>query len=95
MKVLCVNHEPGGPTRTDIDGQVEVTQPGGKDAVKITKQGERWQVVSPYDKPADQSVVKSAVESLEKIKWGDITTQQKERHAELEVSDDKAIHVVA
>lgn len=74
---------------------VEVMQPGGKDAVKITKQGERWQVVSPYDKPADQSVVKSAVESLEKAKWGDITTQQKDRHAELEVSDDKAIHVVA
>jgi hypothetical protein len=35
------------------------------------------------------------VDALEKMKWGDITTQQKDRHADLEVSDDKAVHVVA
>jgi len=74
---------------------LEIAQPGGADKVTLTKKGEKWQVTQPYDKLADQAAVKSAVEALEKIKWGDITTQQKERHADLEVSDDKAVHVVA
>ncbi len=72
-----------------------ITQPGSKDEVTLTKKGEKWQVTAPYDKPADQAAVKAAVDALEKIKWGDITTQQKDRFADLEVSDDKAVHVVA
>lgn len=74
---------------------LEVTQPGGKDKVTVTKKGDKWQVTSPFDKPADQGAAKSAAEALEKLKWGDVTTQKKETHAELEVSDDKAVHVVA
>lgn len=73
----------------------EVTQPGGKDKVTVTKKGDKWQVTSPFDKPADQGAAKSAVEALEKLKWGDVTTQKKDTHAELEVSDDKAVHVLA
>ena len=75
--------------------QIELTQPKGADKVTLSKKGEKWQVTAPYDKPADQSAVKSIVEALEKMKWGDITTQQKDRHGDLEVSDDKAVHVVA
>ncbi|HRI48908.1 MAG TPA: DUF4340 domain-containing protein [Pseudomonadota bacterium] len=75
--------------------QVELTQPKGADKVTLSKKGDKWQVTAPYDKPADQAAVKSVVEALEKMKWGDITTQQKERHGELEVSDDKAVHVIA
>jgi hypothetical protein len=74
---------------------LEITQPGGTDKVTLAKKGEKWHVTSPYDKPADQAAVKSAVEALEKIKWGDISTQQKDRHADLEVSDAKATHVIA
>jgi len=74
---------------------LEISQPGGGDKITLTKKGDKWQVTSPYDKPADQNAAKSAAEALEKIKWGDITTQQKDRHAELEVSDDKAVHVIA
>lgn len=74
---------------------LEIAQPGGADKVTITKKGDKWQVTAPYDKPADSSAAKQAAETLEKVKWGDITTTQKERHAELEVSADKAIHVVA
>lgn len=73
---------------------LELTQPGG-DKVTLTKKGEKWQVTAPYDKPADQAAVKSAVEALEKVKWGDISTQQKDRHNDLEVTDAKAVHVVA
>lgn len=76
-------------------GSLEIAQPGGSDKITLTKKGEKWQVTAPYDKPADQSAAKSAVEALEKIKWGDITTQQKDRYADLEVSDDKAVHIVA
>jgi hypothetical protein len=74
---------------------LEVTQPGGKDKVTLARKGDKWQVTSPYDKPADQGAAKAAVEALEKLKWGDIVTQKKETHGELEVSDDKAVHVVA
>ncbi len=75
--------------------QLEITQPKGADKVTLSKKGETWQVTAPYDKPADQGAVKAVVEALEKMKWGDITTQQKERHGDLEASDDKAVHVVA
>lgn len=75
--------------------QIELAQPKGTDKVTLSKKGDKWQVTAPYDKPADQSAVKSIVDALEKMKWGDITTQQKERHGDLEVSDDKAVHVVA
>ena len=81
--------------KSDKIATLEITQPGGSDKITLTKKGEKWQVIAPYDKPADQSAAKAAAEALEKIKWGDITTQQKERHGELEVSDDKAVHVVA
>jgi hypothetical protein len=75
--------------------QLELTQPKGTDKVTLSKKGDKWQVTAPYDKPADQSAVKSVVEALEKMKWGDITTEQKDRHNDLEVTDDKAVHVVA
>ncbi|MCS6914258.1 MAG: DUF4340 domain-containing protein [Myxococcales bacterium] len=74
---------------------LEITQPGGKDQVVLSKRGDKWQVTSPYDKPADTSAVKLVVEALEKLRWGDITTQQKARHDELEVTPDKAVRVVA
>jgi hypothetical protein len=74
---------------------LELAQPKETDKVTLSKKGDKWQVTAPYDKPADQTAVKSVVEALEKMKWGDITTQQKERHGDLEVSDDKAVHVIA
>lgn len=76
-------------------GSLDVSQPGDKDKVSLTKKGDKWQVVAPYDKPADPTVAKAAVEALEKVRWGDLVTQQKTKHAEFEVSDDKAVHVVA
>lgn len=81
--------------KADKVALLQITQPEGKDAVTLQKRGDKWQVTAPYDKPADQAAVKSAVESLEKMKWGDISTQRKEQHKEMEVSDDKAVHVVA
>ncbi len=81
--------------KSDKIATLEIAQPGGSDKVTLTKKGEKWQVTAPYDKPADQAAAKAAAEALEKIKWGDITTQQKDRYADLEVSDDKAVHIVA
>ncbi len=76
-------------------GSLEVAQAGDKDKVSLSKKGDKWQVTAPYDKPADPTVAKAAVEALEKVRWGDLVTQQKSRHAEFEVSDDKAVHVIA
>lgn len=74
---------------------LEVAQPGDKDKVTLSKKGDKWHVTAPYDKPADQAAVKSAVEALEKVRFGDLVTQKKDRFAEFEVSDDKAVRVVA
>ena len=76
-------------------GSLDVAQPGDKDKVSLTKKGDKWQVTAPYDKPADPTVAKAAVEALEKVRWGDLVTQQKTKHAEFEVSDEKAVHIVA
>src|SRR5579872_2369079 len=81
---------PLAEVKADQVRSLTLTQPGGKDTVTLAKQNDKWQVTSPYDKPADQQAVKSALESLEKMRWGDVTTQQKGQHGEMEVADDKA-----
>ena len=72
---------------------LDVTGADGK-AVSLKKEG-GWRVVSPWNKPADQAAVDMAVQNLEKMQWRDVVSQSKDQHAELEVSDDKAVHVVA
>lgn len=86
---------PVAEIKGDKVASIEVNQGGGKEKATLTKKGDKWQVTAPYDKPADGAAVKSMVEGLEKMKWGDITTRKKESHGDLEVSDDKALHVVA
>ncbi len=79
-------------------GQVvslEVTQAGGKDKVLIEKTANAWQVISPFHKLAEQAYVEEALSSLEKIKFGEITSEKKEQYAELDVDNEKGIHVIA
>lgn len=86
---------PMAAIQVDKIATLQITQPGGKDSVTLTKLKEIWQVTAPYQKPADQNLVKNAVNALEKIKWGDVISENKEMFSELEISQDKAIHVIA
>ncbi len=53
-----------------------------------------WKVVEPIAASADEQAAKTAAEKLEQLEFGSVVTDQPGRHAELEVSDDKALKVV-
>ncbi len=70
---------------------LEVTK-GGATAV-IKKEGQAYKVVKPVVYAADNDAAKAAFESLEKMDFATIVSDQKSRHGEFEVGD-KALRVV-
>ncbi len=52
-------------------------------------------VTTPVAYPADAGNAKSAFEQLEKLELGDLVTENKARHAEFQVDDANALHVIA
>lgn len=60
----------------------------------IKKEGDKYKVIAPVQYPADDNVAKQAFESIEKLEFGDIVSDQKTKHAEFEVDDAKGITVV-
>lgn len=73
--------------------ELKVTVDGKTTTLK--KSGDTFRITEPKDLPADPSAVKQAVEKLEGLEFGHVITEQATRHAELEVSDDKAARLVA
>jgi len=65
----------------------------GTSTTTIKKEGDSYKITAPAAYLADQGVAKTAFESLEKLEFGTIVTDQKPKHAEFEV-DDKALKVV-
>jgi len=65
----------------------------GTSTTTIKKEGDSYKITAPAAYPADQGVAKTAFESLEKLEFGSIVTDQKAKHTEFEV-DDKALKVV-
>ena len=51
----------------------------GWQVYRIAHHGDKWQVTAPYDKPADSQGVKEALEQLEKLHFGDVTTRARDR----------------
>src|SRR4051812_36623552 len=74
--------------------ELELTSNNGKDKTTIKQAGSLWQITAPATYSADQSMVKTAVEQLEKLSFGDLVTEKKEKFTEMEVGDDKGAHVV-
>jgi hypothetical protein len=72
---------------------IEVTRAGAKATVK--KEGQTYKLTEPVAYAADDAAAKAAFEALTTLSLGDLVTENKAKHAEFEVSDDKAIHVVA
>lgn len=84
--------------RKAIDS-VTVEQPAG-DAGKptkvvLSKQGEDWLLTEPLKAKANKSNVDSLLDNLKDIKVNEQISAGKDSYAQYEVSDDKAIHVVA
>lgn len=64
----------------------------GASTTSIKKEGDSYKITAPAAYPADQGVAKTAFESIEKLEFGSIVSDQKAKHAEFEV-DDKALKV--
>jgi hypothetical protein len=54
-----------------------------------------WQVKEPGDWKADQTAVKTLLDGLEKLSFGDVVTESKDKHADMNVADGKATRVLA
>lgn len=65
----------------------------GTSTTSIKKEGDSYKITAPAAYVADQGVAKTAFESIEKLEFGTIVTDQKAKYAEFEV-DDKALKVV-
>ena len=61
----------------------------------LDKKDGAGRVTAPHDWPADQAGVKSLLDGLDKLAFGDIVTENKDKHEELGVVDGKAAHLVA
>ena len=72
---------------------LEITTDKGE-SVTMAKQGPEWRITAPKDWPADPAGVKSLVDGLEKMTFGDLVTESKDKLDEMGVGD-KAAHVVA
>lgn len=70
---------------------LEVTK--GKATTVLKKDGDAYKIVQPIAYPADKDASKLAFESLAKLEFGDVVSDQKSRHGELELGDD-SLHVV-
>jgi hypothetical protein len=71
---------------------IEVTK--AKVTTVIRKEGGKFKVVAPVPYQADENAAKQAFETLEKLEFGDVVTEQKSRQTEFEV-DDNGLRVVA
>src|SRR5262245_17694335 len=81
--------------KADDVKELELSSNAGKDKVPIKRDGAGWKITQPAENAADNALVKTAVEQLEKLQFGDLVTEKKEKFADLEVSDDKGAHVIA
>lgn len=64
----------------------------GASTTTIKKDGDKYEITAPAAHPADQSVAKTAFESIEKLSFGDVVSDQKDKQKEFEL-DDKALKV--
>jgi len=65
----------------------------GTSTTTLKKEGDTYKITAPAAYVADQGVAKTAFESLEKLEFGTIVSDQKAKYTEFEV-DDKALKVV-
>src|SRR4029079_7515500 len=70
-----------------------VTRQGA--ATTIKKEGDKFKVTAPVAYPADEAAAKVAVEVVGGLELGDLVAENKAKHAEFELDEGKAIHVVA
>jgi hypothetical protein len=63
-------------------------------AVVLQKTGEQWKIAEPVPGDANQESVNNALSQLKSAHAVEIISQKKENYNKLDVSDDKAVHVI-
>ncbi len=90
--------EPSGPSYLiqglDPAGIASITVGEGDDAVKIKRQGNQFVVENEGNYPADTKQINDLITQSLDIKTSDLYTDKAKNHADLEVTEDKARHVV-
>ena len=90
--------KPSGPTYLiqglDPAGIASITVGEGDDAVRIKRQGNQFVVESEGNYPADTKQINDLITQSLDIKTSDLYTDKAKNHADLEVTEDKARHVV-
>ncbi len=90
--------EPLGPTYLiqglDPGGIASITVGEGDDTVKIARQGNQFVVANEANYLADTKQINDLITKSLDIKISDLYTDKAENHADLEVTEDKARHVV-
>jgi hypothetical protein len=106
MVVLAVvqSHKPGpqagpsGPTYLiqglDPEQISGITIGTGKNAVKIEKQNDQFVIVNKSNYPADTKQINDVITKCLDIKTSERRTDKAANHADLEVTEDKAHHVI-
>jgi hypothetical protein len=80
------------PTLKTGDFDTLAVTKAGKTAV-IKKAGDKYTVAEPAGYPADETAAKAAFEAVEKMDFGDIVTDKKEKQAEFELDDKGAVRL--
>lgn len=87
--------------KDDVDKitKLEVTTPKKDDKEKVTvvleKKGDNWVVVKPVEAKANAGNVKSALDNLKELKVKESIDHGTSTYAQYDLSDEKALHVVA
>ncbi|HVY45727.1 MAG TPA: DUF4340 domain-containing protein [Minicystis sp.] len=89
--------------KDDIDKitKLEIVNPGKdkddakKSDVVLEKKGADWQVVKPVQAKANQANVKSLLDNFKDLKTKEVISKGTDTYKQYDLTDDKAVHVVA
>jgi Domain of unknown function (DUF4340) len=104
LALFALRQPEKGESSGDLQRPLAKIDPAALDTVTVTKGGVattlkrdagKYKVTAPVAYAADDAAAKAAFEALEKLEFGNLVTENKAKHAEFEVDDAKAIHVVA
>ncbi len=76
----------------DID-RLEIRRPD-EEPIVLEKKGDAWVLTAPVKADADKTAVSTAVDKLDDLEVMDVAATKAAHHDKLEVSDEKAVHVI-
>src|SRR5262245_22466251 len=80
--------------KADQIDELDVSNGSGKDQkTTLKKEGGKWMLTAPVHYPADAEGMKTALERLGELRWGEVISEQKTKQKDFEVDDEKGTRV--